>query len=298
LRPSRTRVGVGSVLAVAAATAAVLVALNLLGRLVDTHAAGTDAREIVSSTALRAALLLGIGVIAGCALFPMSVFAVICALALGTPLGVLVTVVVASTSAAVEQRIGHTIIRRRGLGLVAELVRRVRPLITEHGLTSVITVRLTPLLPFALSNYALGAFELRSRTVWLGTAISVVPRTWLIVGVTNDVIGSSSPLSVPGLVYGLALRAGAAPCVASRPSFIAVDPQKAPVGLVDAAPMNGRETRWRRPRRSRARFGRGVSQRRRHHLRAGNNVVEFTNDARVRRRRRGYRTRRRHCDRS
>jgi phospholipase D1/2 len=195
---------VGLVIVVIGATATILVGLSLFARLVDTHAVASQVRDVVGPGAPGAAAVFGIGVLASCACFSMSVLAVFNALVLGTPVGLAVTVGAAATSAVVQQRVGRAILNRKRRARLDAVVERVRPLVSDHGLITVMAVRLAPLSPFAPSNYALGAFELRKRVLLLGTAIAVLPRSWLIIGVTNDVFDSSSPLSLPGLIYGLA----------------------------------------------------------------------------------------------
>lgn len=197
-----TTVGVLRAAGVAAAAIGVLVALSLLAKAIDTSGAAAQVRQLAGPPAVRALVLYVIGLVAGCALFPMSVFAVICGLAVGTWAGIPLTIAVAASTAAIEQRLGRMALARRRFDRLEPLVDRVRPLVHEHGLVTVLTVRLAPLLPFALTNYALGAFDLRSRDVFVGTAIAVTPRTILLIGATNGVLGSAGLFSAPGLLLG------------------------------------------------------------------------------------------------
>jgi uncharacterized membrane protein YdjX (TVP38/TMEM64 family) len=76
-------------------------------------------------------------------------------------------------------------------------VARVDALLGRHGLLAVLGVRLVPVLPFTVINYAAGLTAVRLRDYVGGTALGIVPGTIAFVALGAH---GSSPGSWPFVV--------------------------------------------------------------------------------------------------
>ncbi|HET8958710.1 MAG TPA: TVP38/TMEM64 family protein [Microcella sp.] len=93
---------------------------------------------------------------------------------------------------------------------VGARIDRVDALLSERGLPAVIAVRLVPIIPFTVINYASGLTGLRQRDYLLGTAIGMLPGIAAYVaigayGVELDgrvwiALGALGVLSLAGIV--------------------------------------------------------------------------------------------------
>lgn len=152
------------------AVAAVAVVATGLGPDVATVRGWTDGTGWIAPV-LFVLLYAGLTV----ALVPGSVLTLAAGLLFGASLGSVVAIVGATTGAA----IAFGIARSAGRGAVERLVSgraaRVDTWVRDRGLLTVVTLRLVPLVPFALSNYAAGITAVRARDFVLGTALGIVP---------------------------------------------------------------------------------------------------------------------------
>jgi uncharacterized membrane protein YdjX (TVP38/TMEM64 family) len=91
--------------------------------------------------------------------------------------GVLISLPAAVTSAATAFCIARKLGRRAAARALLERpkARTLADLAAEHGLTTVILVRISPLLPFTPSNAVMGLTPMRLRDIVLGTAIGMAP---------------------------------------------------------------------------------------------------------------------------
>ncbi len=191
-------------IAVCAGLTLILLSVNELSTAVNVHDVATNVRAFAGVEPATFGVLFVSGLLLGCALFPMSVFAIICGLALAFPYSAVLVLMVASLSAGIEQRVGSWLLARRDMPRLALLVERVRPCYQGQGTIAVVSVKMAPFLPFALTNYAMGAFSLRVREVVLGTMIAVAPRTLLFVGVAGSVRNGHVDLfTTSGLLFGI-----------------------------------------------------------------------------------------------
>lgn len=103
--------------------------------------------------------------------------------AYGPVLGTAIVSPVSVVAATVSFLLGRTVAR----GWIARRTatdprfRAVDAAIGEHGLKIVLLLRLSPLLPFNVLNYALGLTRVRLRDYVLGSAIGMFPGTALYV---------------------------------------------------------------------------------------------------------------------
>ncbi|MEV0946894.1 TVP38/TMEM64 family protein [Rhodococcus sp. NPDC049939] len=134
--------------------------------------------------------------------FPASALTVASGLLFGLVAGVLVVVIAATLSAW----LAYWVSRSLGRGGVARIewskVRAIDSLLERRGLASVLIVRLVPLFPFGLVNYAAGLSAVRQRDYVIGTAVGIIPAT---IGYTALGAYGTSPLSWPFALAVLAV---------------------------------------------------------------------------------------------
>lgn len=155
----------GVLLVALAALAVVLGAPDVEGLRADVEAAG------VWGPVVFAAVYVGLSLIpcpkavltaAGGALF---------GLLPGAALSLLAALVGAVISFGVGRLLGRELIDRLTQGRLGE----VDDLLREHGATAVMVVRLVPLVPYIVINYAAGLTGIRMRHYVLGSAVGMVP---------------------------------------------------------------------------------------------------------------------------
>ena len=135
--------------------------------------------------------------------FPKSVLSTTAGLAFGIPLGS-AAVIVGGLAGCV---LSFLLARRLGRDAVARLTRgrveRVDALIERHGVLAALAVRVVPVLPFTLVNYACGVTSMRLRHYALGTLIDSIPKSIAIVAL-GSIAGGISPWIPAGASLTLA----------------------------------------------------------------------------------------------
>ena len=102
----------------------------------------------------------------------------------GPVLGVAVSWTLSVLSGAVSYELAHGWLREPIARHLAGRLGAIDRALAHHGLYAVILLRLSPLFPYNIISYALGATGVPRRTFWTGTAVgSLFPAaTWTIVG--------------------------------------------------------------------------------------------------------------------
>jgi uncharacterized membrane protein YdjX (TVP38/TMEM64 family) len=149
---------------------------------------------------------------------PRTVFTVAAGVLFGSSTGVLLAVVATTATAVlafwlVRLATRRLVDRRAGPAFVAE----VRERLEQRGLLAVVSLRLVPVVPFSVMNYASGLSGVRLAPYLLGTVLGVLPGTVAVVVLGEAAVGGTPPpallaVSVAGGLLGLA---GAV--VAARP---------------------------------------------------------------------------------
>jgi uncharacterized membrane protein YdjX (TVP38/TMEM64 family) len=168
---------VGAIVAIASASsaAAVLVpaaplSADLFGWLRDAGALGVLVYAVVFAAA-------------AICLVPGSILTVGAGVAYGLVWGTVIAAGSSAIAATAAFLVARTIARRRVARWVAGDARfaALDAAIGEHGLRLVILVRLSPLIPFNVLNYALGLTRVRLRDYALGSFLGMLPVTVLYV---------------------------------------------------------------------------------------------------------------------
>jgi uncharacterized membrane protein YdjX (TVP38/TMEM64 family) len=162
---------------------------------------------------------------------PRTVFTV----AAGVLFGAMWGLVLAITSTTLAALAAYALVRWVGGGLVERHAHRpgfawVRARLDHSGLLAMVSLRLLPMVPFSVMNYAAGLAGVRLFPYLLGTVLGVLPGTVAIVVMGDAVTGGGVhpallAVSVLGAVVGLAGTAIAARrAPADEPADPAVDP--------------------------------------------------------------------------
>lgn len=151
---------------------------------------------------------------------PRTVFTVAAGVLFGSALGVLIAVL-ATVGAAV---VAFWLVRLGTARLAARYAERrvmawVRERLDHRGLLAVLSLRLLPMVPFPVLNYASGVSGVRFVPYLLGTAVGVLPGTVAVVVLSDAAVGGAPDprLLAVSLVCGVLGAAGVL-LVARRPA--------------------------------------------------------------------------------
>jgi len=114
---------------------------------------------------------------------PKAVISIAAGLAWGLWVGTLLVLVGAVSGAALSFWIGRMLGRDAVEQYTGGRVRAVDEMLQKRGLLSVIALRLIPLIPFTVINYAAGLTAVRVRDYMIGTAVGIIPGTMAFVAV-------------------------------------------------------------------------------------------------------------------
>lgn len=139
------------------------------------------------------------------ALFPGAVTTSAAGLLFGAVGGTVVSVIGGTIGGTLAFLIGRRLGRRQVEQLGARRVATLDDFLSRRGFASVLTVRLIPLFPFNLVNYAAGVTALSTRDYVLGTALGVIPGSFAYAALGGSLEDPSSPafLGAVALVLGL-----------------------------------------------------------------------------------------------
>jgi uncharacterized membrane protein YdjX (TVP38/TMEM64 family) len=142
---------------------------------------------------------------------PRTVFSLAAGVLFGSLAGMALAVVATTLSAA----LAFWLVRVTGGRLVARhadrpAARWVRARLDRSGLLAVVSLRLIPVLPFFVTNYAAALSGVRFTPYLFGTAIGILPGTAAIVVLGDAVVGDPPPaLLAISVLCGIVGTAGA-----------------------------------------------------------------------------------------
>lgn len=182
-------------------------ALVLAGLAAVVLGAGVDAarvRGLVADSGLLAPpLYVAVYVVGTVLLVPGAVLTVAGGLLFGTLWGGLLTLVAATVGATLAFRGARWVGRGPVERLAGPRIGAVDQWLGDRGLLAVLTLRLVPLVPFSLANYAAGLTGIRLRDYVVGTAVGIVPGTFAYAALGASVTDPGSAqfvAAVGGLV--------------------------------------------------------------------------------------------------
>ncbi|MDX1511005.1 MAG: VTT domain-containing protein [Nitriliruptorales bacterium] len=122
----------------------------------------------------------------------------------GTGVSLAGAIIGSTISFVVARRLGRSAVEQ----LVAGRVAAVDRWLGDRGLAAVLTMRLVPLVPFSVANWAAGITSIRTRDYLVGTALGIVPGTVAYVAVGAKVTDPGSPAFLLALVALAVLSIG------------------------------------------------------------------------------------------
>ncbi len=195
----------------AALVAALFAAVALSG-----HVSAGRVRDAVHSTGLLAPLaFLALSSLLTVAMFPGPLLAGASGLLFGTALGTPLSIVAATTGAA----LAFCVSRRFGAGAVDALsgrrVRVVQDFVAQRGFLSVLYARILPGIPYNVVNYAAGLTRVRLLTFAAATAIGCAPRAFAYTALGGSLSDLGSPAAIVAIAVLVVMGVGGA-LVAAR----------------------------------------------------------------------------------
>ncbi|MGE0298489.1 TVP38/TMEM64 family protein [Pseudonocardia sp.] len=190
--PTRSRAR-WAVAGLAALAAAALAVLGFRDHLPDVAAALAPALAAVRAAGIWApAVFVLLQTVATVAPVPRTVFTVAAGVLFGSLWGALVAVL-ATTSAAV---LAFWLVRLGTARFVARHADRramawVHQRLDHRGMLAVLSLRLLPMVPFPVLNYASGASGVRFAPYLAGTVLGVLPGTLAVVVLSDAVVGGA-----------------------------------------------------------------------------------------------------------
>lgn len=139
---------------------------------------------------------------------PGAVLTVAAGVLFGTAFGTVLAVVGASLGAAAAFEIGRWLGREQVERVAGERISRFDDWLERRGFTAVLYVRLIPVIPFNVLNYAAGVTGLRRRDYLLGTVVGIVPGTLAYAALGGNFDDPTSPAFIAAVVLIVALALG------------------------------------------------------------------------------------------
>lgn len=134
------------------------------------------------------AFMVGVFIVAGFLVFPVSVLIVATVALFGGWMGAVIAGIGAMASALATYGVG----RRLGSGLVRRFIgpriNRIRRRLTERGVLAVATVRMVPVAPFTVVNLVAGAGGVRLLDYTAGTALGLLPGLVVLTALGRQIV--------------------------------------------------------------------------------------------------------------
>jgi uncharacterized membrane protein YdjX (TVP38/TMEM64 family) len=195
--------------------AAVLIALFVVGRALDAQTWLAAALEWIRGVGPWAPLIFLLLYIAACVfLLPGSVLTLGAGAVFGLPRGVLIVWVSATLGATAAFLVGRYLVRDWVTRTIASSPKfqAVDAAVAREGWKIVALMRLSPVIPFNLLNYAFGATRVSLRDYVLASALGMLPGTVMYVylgSVAGEIAAGSARARTPAewAFYGAGLLA-------------------------------------------------------------------------------------------
>jgi uncharacterized membrane protein YdjX (TVP38/TMEM64 family) len=124
----------------------------------------------------------------------------------GIPVGTVLAIVAVASAAGVQNVLGRRFVGERAQRLLGARGKALDELLERRGFAAVVYVRLIPLIPFILVNYATGVTRLRPLTLAAGSAVGMAPRIYAYTALGGSLhdLGSTQGLIAIGLIAAAA----------------------------------------------------------------------------------------------
>lgn len=145
-----------------------------LARFADT---GEVARwmEVLRQTWWSPLAVIGLFVLGGLAVFPVTLMIAATALVFDAPLAIALSFVGVLANAAVTYAVGAWWVRATLLAAFGRRLAKLGDALAKRGVIAVAVIRMVPIAPFSIVNLAAGSMSVRFRDYMIGTALGVAP---------------------------------------------------------------------------------------------------------------------------
>ncbi|MGD8559018.1 MAG: VTT domain-containing protein [Gammaproteobacteria bacterium] len=135
-----------------------------------------------------APLLVILGfVLAGLVAFPFTLLIIASVVTFGSLLGFTYSMIGGTLSALATYGIGHFSGRRTVRKLAGEKLNRISKKLAQHGILTIVTVRIVPVAPFTIINLVAGASHIKFRDYVTGTLLGMAPGMFAITVLVDRV---------------------------------------------------------------------------------------------------------------
>ncbi len=158
-------------------------------------------------------LMLAAYLLGGLVMFPVLVLIVATGLLYGPWTGLAVALAGSLASAALGYAVGAALGRNTVQRIAGKRFRQVSQALARRGIISVALIRMLPVAPFTLVNFAAGASQIRFRDYMAGTLLGMAPGITAITlfsGQLRAALTSADPVDIALLGIILAIIVGAA----------------------------------------------------------------------------------------
>lgn len=186
-----------------------VVALAVLAGVADLPD-GAELRSLVEGAGAWAPVVFAGLCAAGTAVFfPKPVLATAAGLLFGVGWGSVLAVVGCTAGAMIAFGVARALGRATVAGWLGERLAVVERVFARRGVEATLAVRLLPVVPFTLANYAAGVTAVKAWHFALGTALGLVPSTVLAAVLGDALSDLGSPRSLVALaIWGVLAVAG------------------------------------------------------------------------------------------
>lgn len=160
----------------------------------------------VSESPWAPAMVIGLFLAAGMVAFPLTLLIAGTAAVFGPVNGFLFAAVGAMGSAMLTYAIGALIGREQLRRWLGPRLTRIRARLVKHGVMAVAAIRLVPIAPFTIVNFAAGATGIRVFDFTIGTFLGLLPGLLTISLLGHQifrVLTSPTPLEITVLALGI-----------------------------------------------------------------------------------------------
>ncbi len=191
-----------------------LLAALLIGAGVAAYLVGAPSRSSIETTvrgtgAVAPLVFIGLYIALTVILIPGTILTAAGGVLFGTALGTLYVVIGATFGATAAFLLARRLGRHRVEAIAGRRIAAMDDWITRNGFVAVLYVRLIPVFPFNILNYAAGVTGVSARAYLLGTAIGIIPGTFAYAALGGSFDHPTSPefLAAVSLIVVLAVSA-------------------------------------------------------------------------------------------
>lgn len=164
--------------------------------------------EAIANSAWAPWLVIGTFILASSIVFPVNALVIATAAAFGPALGIVYSLVGMLLGSTVTYAAGRLLGERIAKRLLGVRLNRIRQRIVAKGVISVAAVRLVPVAPFAVINFAAGASQIKLFDYLLGTLLGLVPGIAVLSFLSNQAIEAVTKPTVANITFaGLGILA-------------------------------------------------------------------------------------------